>query len=97
MTILANMTNPTVWIIVAIVVLVLFGGSKIPELMKGVGQGVKELKKGMNSDDDDELARDKKITLDKERLVQEEVEREVRARMGKAEVDNEVRARMNKT
>lgn len=32
-------------IIIAIVVLVLFGGKKIPELMRGVGQGVKEFRK----------------------------------------------------
>jgi len=34
-------------LIVLLVVLVLFGGKKIPELMRGVGQGVGELKKGM--------------------------------------------------
>lgn len=33
--------------IVLIAILVLFGGKKIPELMRGVGQGVGELKKGM--------------------------------------------------
>ncbi|MBR1872131.1 MAG: twin-arginine translocase TatA/TatE family subunit [Bacteroidales bacterium] len=38
------------WEIIAIValVLLLFGGKKIPELMKGLGQGVKSFKKGMN-------------------------------------------------
>lgn len=34
-------------LIVLLVVLVLFGGKKIPELMRGVGQGVGELRKGM--------------------------------------------------
>ena len=34
-------------LIVGLVVLVLFGGKKIPELMRGVGQGVGELKKGL--------------------------------------------------
>lgn len=34
-------------LIVLIAVLVLFGGKKIPELMRGVGQGVGELKRGM--------------------------------------------------
>lgn len=34
-------------IIVLVVVLILFGGKKIPELMRGVGQGVGELKKGL--------------------------------------------------
>ena len=32
-------------IIIAIVVLVLFGGKKIPELMRGMGEGVKEFRK----------------------------------------------------
>ena len=38
------------WEIVAIVLLVvlLFGGKKIPELMKGLGKGVKSFKEGMN-------------------------------------------------
>ena len=38
------------WEIVALVavVLLLFGGKKIPELMKGLGKGVKSFKKGMN-------------------------------------------------
>lgn len=35
-------------IIIALVVLLLFGGKKIPELMKGVGKGVKSFKKGLN-------------------------------------------------
>lgn len=44
-----------VWQIVLIVllVLVLFGGRKIPELMRGVGQGMKEFKKATAEDDDD--------------------------------------------
>ena len=38
------------WEIVAIVAIVvlLFGGKKIPELMKGIGKGVKSFKQGMN-------------------------------------------------
>ena len=41
------------WEIVAIVlvVLLLFGGKKIPELMKGLGKGVKSFKQGMNEVD----------------------------------------------
>ena len=35
-------------IIIALVVLLLFGGKKIPELMKGIGKGVKSFKQGMN-------------------------------------------------
>lgn len=36
------------WIIIGLVVLLLFGGKKIPELMRGLGKGVKSFKQGMN-------------------------------------------------
>ena len=54
-----------VWQIVVIVLLVLlmFGGRKIPELMRGVGQGMKEFKKATSDeeeDDDNEDAGDPK-------------------------------------
>lgn len=35
-------------IVIALVVLLLFGGKKIPELMKGLGKGVKSFKDGVN-------------------------------------------------
>ncbi|MBD5389915.1 twin-arginine translocase TatA/TatE family subunit [bacterium] len=38
-------------LIIAIVVLLLFGGRKIPELMKGLGKGIKSFKEGMNGTD----------------------------------------------
>ena len=40
-------------IIILILVLLLFGGRKIPELMKGLGKGVKNFKDGMNGVDED--------------------------------------------
>lgn len=36
-------------ILIAVIVLLLFGGKKIPQLMKGLGQGVKEFKDASNS------------------------------------------------
>ena len=39
--------------IIAIVVLLLFGGKKIPELMKGIGKGVKNFKDGVKGLEDD--------------------------------------------
>jgi len=39
--------------IIAVVILVLFGGAKVPQLMKGLGEGVREFKKAST---DDELA-----------------------------------------
>ena len=42
--------SPMHLLIIAIVILVLFGGRKIPEVMKGLGQGVREFKDGMRGD-----------------------------------------------
>jgi sec-independent protein translocase protein TatA len=39
-------------ILILLVVVLLFGGRKIPELMKGIGQGMKEFKKASQLDDD---------------------------------------------
>lgn len=38
-------------LLIALVVLLFFGGKKIPELMKGLGKGVKSFKDGMNEPD----------------------------------------------
>lgn len=40
-------------ILIALIVLLLFGGKKIPEMMKGLGKGVKSFKDGMNGKEDD--------------------------------------------
>ena len=40
-------------IVIALVVLLLFGGKKIPELMKGLGKGVRSFKEGMNNIEND--------------------------------------------
>ena len=42
--------SPMHLLIIAVVILVLFGGRKIPEVMKGLGQGVREFKEGMRGD-----------------------------------------------
>lgn len=54
------MINPLIFgfggqevIFIALIVLLLFGGRKIPELMKGLGRGVKNFKDGMNGTDND--------------------------------------------
>ena len=36
------------WIIISLVILLFFGGKKIPELMRGLGKGVKSFKDGVN-------------------------------------------------
>ena len=40
-------------LIIALIILLLFGGRKIPELMKGLGKGMKSFKDGMNGIEDD--------------------------------------------
>ena len=40
-------------LIVLLVILLLFGGKKIPELMKGLGQGISNFKKGIKEEDND--------------------------------------------
>ena len=40
-------------IVIVAVILLLFGGKKIPELMKGIGKGVKSFRQGMNEVEDE--------------------------------------------
>ena len=55
-------------LVIALIVLLLFGGKKIPELMKGLGKGVKSFKDGMKEIDSDEVK--------SEEVKSEEVKRE---------------------
>ena len=58
-----NMTLLTIgWgeiLIIALIVLLLFGAKKIPELMRGMGKGVKSFKDGMNGVEEPEIKEDK--------------------------------------
>lgn len=51
MTLLFALGMPEI-ILIALVVLLIFGGKKIPELMRGVGKGVTEFKKGIKDVED---------------------------------------------
>ena len=44
-------------LVIALIVLLLFGGKKIPELMKGLGKGVKSFKDGMKEISDEEVVK----------------------------------------
>jgi len=46
--------------IIVVVVLLFFGGKKIPELMKGLGSGIKEFKNAAKEEDDEEKREEKK-------------------------------------
>jgi sec-independent protein translocase protein TatA len=47
---LQNLGAPELMIIL-LIVLLLFGANKVPQMMKGFGQGIREFKKGMNEDE----------------------------------------------
>ena len=48
--IILGMVGPWQWIIIGLAILLLFGGKKLPELMKGLGGGIKEFKKASKDD-----------------------------------------------
>ena len=47
-------------LVIALVVLLLFGGKKIPEMMKGLGKGVRSFKEGLREVDDENKNKNKK-------------------------------------
>lgn len=61
--ILSNMflaiPGPTSIILIVVAVLLLFGGKKIPELMRGLGSGIKEFKDASKEDDTNEKLEEK--------------------------------------
>lgn len=48
------MVGTTEIIVIALIILLLFGGAKIPQLMRGLGKGVHEYKKGLAGEDDEQ-------------------------------------------
>ena len=48
-------------LVIVLIVLILFGGKKIPELAKGLGSGIKNFKKAVKEDDNEEVATASKI------------------------------------
>lgn len=53
-------------LVIALVILLLFGGKKIPELMNGLGKGIKSFKDGMNNKSTDTKEDDKENNEQKE-------------------------------
>ena len=48
-------------LVIVLIVLILFGGKKIPELAKGLGSGIKNFKKAVKEDDAEEIAKASKV------------------------------------
>lgn len=59
------MIGATEIILICVVVLLIFGGKKIPELMKGVGKGMRSFKEGLNGPSEEEM----------NKMVEDEVKR----------------------
>ena len=53
------------WLLIALVVLLLFGGKKIPELAKGIGSGIKNFKKAVKDDEDEVVQNTKPDEIEK--------------------------------
>ncbi|EMY80222.1 twin-arginine translocase TatA/TatE family subunit [Psychroflexus gondwanensis] len=58
--VIMGMVGPWQWVIIGIAILLLFGGKKIPELMRGLGSGIKEFKDASKEDDDSETKKESK-------------------------------------
>jgi sec-independent protein translocase protein TatA len=55
-----GIAGPWQWVIIAVLILLLFGAKRIPELMKGAGRGIKEFKDAVNKDYTAEDAKESK-------------------------------------
>lgn len=65
------MIGATEIILICVVMLLIFGGKKLPELMKGMGKGVRSFKEGMNEPTEEEI----------NRRVEEEIQRRADAKL----------------
>lgn len=62
--IILGIPGPWQIILIVFVILLLFGGRKIPELMKGLGQGMKEFKKATKEDKNSEDEEEQEVEKD---------------------------------
>ena len=60
----AGLASPSHLIIVLALVLLLFGAKRIPELAKGLGTGLKELREGSSAGDDTEMPESEKVRIE---------------------------------
>lgn len=66
-------------ILICAVILLIFGGKKLPELMKGMGKGVKSFKEGMSEPTEEEM----------KRRVEEEIQRRADEKLKEADAASE--------
>ncbi|AGR78300.1 twin-arginine translocation protein, TatA/E family [Aliarcobacter butzleri 7h1h] len=54
-------------LVIVLIILILFGGKKIPELAKGLGSGIKNFKKAVKEDEEEETTEIKKVEVDEKK------------------------------
>ncbi len=72
------MIGATEIILISAVILLIFGGKKLPELMKGMGKGVKSFKEGLNEPSEEEM----------NRLVEDEIQRRTNIQQSHTDKDS---------
>jgi sec-independent protein translocase protein TatA len=95
---LFNMSNPMLWVLIIAAIFLLFGGSKLPQLAKALGQSKKAFKDGLaegETDDEDKRRRDVSASqpvsltgVDDEALF-EEARRRARLRVAEGDIPAE--------
>ncbi|EAH7585330.1 twin arginine translocation system, TatA/E family protein [Campylobacter lari subsp. concheus] len=60
-----HMPSGTQWLIILLIVILLFGAKKIPELAKGLGKGIKTFKDEMNTEDDKKIVQEDAQKIEK--------------------------------
>ncbi|AJD02136.1 twin arginine translocation system, TatA/E family protein [Campylobacter lari] len=60
-----HMPSGTQWLIILLIVVLLFGAKKIPELAKGLGKGIKTFKDEMNTEDDKKIVQEDAQKIEK--------------------------------
>lgn len=79
------MIGATEIILICAVILLIFGGKKLPELMKGMGKGVKSFKEGMNEPTEEEMNRrveeEVRRRADEQLQVQQKQEKQTNERL----------------
>ena len=68
------MIGATEVILICAVILLIFGGKKLPELMKGMGKGVKSFKEGLNEPSEEEINR--RVEEEVRRRADEKIEKD---------------------
>jgi sec-independent protein translocase protein TatA len=73
--------SPVHWLVVLVVVLLLFGAGRLADIGKGLGEGIKNFKKGLNDDpNDDSEKKDPKLLAGKDAQVAEPIDEESKKR-----------------